>query len=1199
MRRIALIASLTLVASSLGLAAIPAQAEAPVPVTGPVLDQPVTVMLELTAAPSSQIFERARSRGRSPRSASMNQSNKVEAIAANVTRRLDVNSTVLYSTSVLYSGIAVRTTTSKLRALSNLPGVRAVHRMVAKSLTHGTSVPLTGAPVNWANPGGTGEGVTIGIIDSGIDYTHADFGGPGTPLDYQTALTAKENGVAADYPEPDKVAGGYDFAGNDYTGFNNPTPDNNPLDCGGHGSHVAGTAAGFGVVSGAAYAGPYNSSTDMSNFDISPGMAPKATLYALKVFGCEGSTLLVADALDWAADPNGDGNPADHLDIVNMSLGADFGSADDPDSVATQNAVDLGISVVVAAGNNGDMFETVGSPGTAPGAITVASSVTSESVLDGLNFVPDALPAVLAGGLQSTAYDWINDPGLIGTAKEWPGVVWGDETSAGCTTHNPADPPVFAAGEVAVLYWNDTSENYCGSRTATQNARLAGASGVIFASVQTQPVPIFGDGYAATETPPVDPIPAFLLGQAAANVFRTSLDSATAVTVDSSLSLRAAIRTTITPDPTDSLSSFSSRGTTLDGNSKPDVSAPGQAILSAWVGSGAGAVSYEGTSMASPHVAGLAALVVAKHPVWTPAMVKAAIVNNANASVSVSGPGDLNIYAPTRAGAGRINTTATLRAGSVAKSSATNGSVSVSFGVVETDSTTTVHQDVVVTNTRLTSPATYSVGYNPITDIAGATFTVSPTSIKVGPGGSATVRVTLTAVAKDLLHSPDRTLDLDPAGTGQTRDWLTIASGLLRFTPIRGTSGVSMRLPVSAAPRPVSTMKAPASVDAVQTTPGGAFLGTITMNGSGLSNVAPSPAPAYATEKSYASFFQLLGDSAAMPDCSDILQVDCIPFADGQAADLKYFGYAVDSEYAYFGIATHGPWRTASNVSSFEVNIDTTGDGVPDLFTTNSREYVDSNGTDIFIAETYALPYSDDDDPIDTQLINAVDGETDTAKIHGDVMILPIARSVLNPLVTYNSGRLLLNVGVTAESLLADVSDSIGIEESGNVNLRVGFTEPNVSVLGTSSVLGPSHAVLLDEPTSASYSVGMYADGSSTAQLLVFHHANASGNRADVISVARKFGTAATLALVPNRVTSAQRSSAQVTVTATSGTPSGRVQILEGSTIIATGTLVSGAVTIALPRLSVGRHNLVAYYAGKPTFAGTSSTSVRLTVTVR
>ena len=249
MRRIALIASLTLVASSIALATIPAHAEAPLPVTGPALDQPVTVMLELNAAPSAQVFERARSRGRSPRSASMNQANKIEAIAADVTRRLDVNSTVLYSTSVLYSGLAVRTTTSKLRALSNLPGVHAVHRMAAKSLSNGANLYLTGAPSTWANPGGTGEGVTIGIIDTGIDYTHADFGGPGTPLDYQTALTAKEGGVAADYPEPDKVAGGYDFAGNDYTGFNEPWPDNNPLDCEGHGSHVAGSAAGFGVVS--------------------------------------------------------------------------------------------------------------------------------------------------------------------------------------------------------------------------------------------------------------------------------------------------------------------------------------------------------------------------------------------------------------------------------------------------------------------------------------------------------------------------------------------------------------------------------------------------------------------------------------------------------------------------------------------------------------------------------------------------------------------------------------------------------------------------------------------------------------------------------------------------------------------------------------------------------------------------------------
>ena len=55
---------------------------------------------------------------------------------------------------------------------------------------------------------------------------------------------------------------------------------------------------------------------------VGPGMAPAATLYGLKVFGCEGSTDCVLPALDWALDPNGDGDFSDHLDIVNLSLGA-------------------------------------------------------------------------------------------------------------------------------------------------------------------------------------------------------------------------------------------------------------------------------------------------------------------------------------------------------------------------------------------------------------------------------------------------------------------------------------------------------------------------------------------------------------------------------------------------------------------------------------------------------------------------------------------------------------------------------------------------------------------------------------------------------------------------------------------------------------------------------------------------------------
>src|SRR5207249_6127098 len=98
------------------------------------------------------------------------------------------------------------------------------------------------------------EGIKIGVIDTGIDYTHANFGGPGTPADYTTAHATETAPANPAYfgPAAPKVKGGFDFVGDAYNGSNTPMPDPNPLDCNGHGSHVAGTAAGFGVTSGGA-----------------------------------------------------------------------------------------------------------------------------------------------------------------------------------------------------------------------------------------------------------------------------------------------------------------------------------------------------------------------------------------------------------------------------------------------------------------------------------------------------------------------------------------------------------------------------------------------------------------------------------------------------------------------------------------------------------------------------------------------------------------------------------------------------------------------------------------------------------------------------------------------------------------------------------------------------------------------------------
>ena len=122
-----------------------------------------------------------------------------------------------------------------------------------------------------------------------------------------------------------------------------PKPDPNPMDCNGHGTHVSGTATGTGVnADGTAYAGPYNGSVDTAAMGIGPGVAPGAELYGLRVFGCAGSTNLTAAAINWATDPNRDGDPSDHVDVINMSLGSAYGTPDDPSAAASNNAAALG-----------------------------------------------------------------------------------------------------------------------------------------------------------------------------------------------------------------------------------------------------------------------------------------------------------------------------------------------------------------------------------------------------------------------------------------------------------------------------------------------------------------------------------------------------------------------------------------------------------------------------------------------------------------------------------------------------------------------------------------------------------------------------------------------------------------------------------------------------------------------------------------
>src|SRR5690606_14720236 len=139
-----------------------------------------------------------------------------------------------------------------------------------------------------------------------------------------------------------------------------PIPDQDPIDEGGHGTHVAGTVAGLG--------------DGVNTYD---GVAPGALLHAIKVFGADGSTgdSVIIAALEYAADPNGDLDPADQLNVVNLSLGSSFGTPHILYSEAMKNLIEGGTMAVASGGNSGHYNYIVGAPGTTSEAISVAASV--------------------------------------------------------------------------------------------------------------------------------------------------------------------------------------------------------------------------------------------------------------------------------------------------------------------------------------------------------------------------------------------------------------------------------------------------------------------------------------------------------------------------------------------------------------------------------------------------------------------------------------------------------------------------------------------------------------------------------------------------------------------------------------------------------------------------------------------------------
>lgn len=241
---------------------------------------------------------------------------------------------VIHRYDTVFAGLALAVPEAYWDRLRAIPGVVAVHPDRVRHLALDHSAPYVGARAVADQFGGTGAGVTVGVIDTGIDYTHPDLGGAGPGTTYPTA----------------RVVGGHDFVGDLYTGCGDPLqPDDDPMDQNGHGTHVAG-------IIGARAAGP-NGVT---------GVAPAVTFRAYKVFGADGDTCssTVIAAIERAVQ--------DGVQVINMSLGSE-GTETDPDARAANNAVLAGVVVVASAGNRGPGAYTVGSPAAARYAIAVGA----------------------------------------------------------------------------------------------------------------------------------------------------------------------------------------------------------------------------------------------------------------------------------------------------------------------------------------------------------------------------------------------------------------------------------------------------------------------------------------------------------------------------------------------------------------------------------------------------------------------------------------------------------------------------------------------------------------------------------------------------------------------------------------------------------------------------------------------------------
>lgn len=585
----------------------------------------------------------------------------------------------------LWNGFSVEMDDAQVSTAREIPGVAAIHPVVRHEIPDyddsepemDTALGMTGADIVQSELGLSGEGLRVAVMDTGVDYTHPDLGGPGG------------------FPS-ERVVTGHDFVGDDFNAGDpansTPAPDDDPQDCNGHGTHVAGIIGAEGEVT---------------------GVAPDVVFGAYKVFGCAGSTTsdIMIAAMEQAL--------ADDMDVLNMSIGSSHSWPQYPTAIASDNLVDEGMVVVASIGNEGDTgLYSAGAPGLGVNVIGVAA-------YDNTHIRAAAAEATQSG--ETIAYMEMDDAVLPPASGETDELV---HVGRGCLAEGDeleGDPE----GKTALMIRGE-----CTFTEKYDAALDAGATGVV---VYNNLPGMFAGGGIVDQG-------AFAVGvsdEAGAHLLEL-------LEGDEPVTLTWTGEETTIPNPTGGLiSSFSSYGMAPDLDLKPDLGAPGGLINSTYPMAKGGYATVSGTSMSSPHVAGGVALLLEARPDLVAHDVRDVLQNTADPTAWWGDP-DLGVLDNVhRQGAGMLDVPGSIL--STTSLSPAKLPLGATEGSVTETVTVTNDGDEKATYEIAHEPAlgTHGDTFVPSFNDAFAEASFSKDKVTVEPGESVEFDVTVTPPGRD------------------------------------------------------------------------------------------------------------------------------------------------------------------------------------------------------------------------------------------------------------------------------------------------------------------------------------------------------------------------------------------------------------------------------------------------------------------